>query len=140
MFGDAIHLIVRIKPEQLADTIRELTRRRISNLVVPQSWEDARLFANDSDCSLLVLDPTVLYELIKQKSWFYISGLVAVLYQGSDREIYKQLVAMTNELQSYPWIRMIHIIYENTYFDWINKSFSDLLDGRYIQAEALKSI
>ena len=114
---------------------------------VDRFWEETDNLAHENgmDGNLaymykMVVDPIVLNELIKQKSWFYISGLVAVLYQGSDREIYKQLVAMTNELQSYPWIRIIHIIYENTYFDWINKSFSDLLDGRYIQAEALKTI
>ncbi|MEG0757794.1 MAG: helicase-related protein [Raoultibacter sp.] len=141
MFGEANHLIIRTKPEKLSETLKELSRRQISSLVVPPDWDGAALLPDaTARYSLLILDSNELGELIKNKSWFYVSGLIAILYQGSARDIYKQLVTVTNELQPFPWVRMIHIIYENTYFDWITKSFTDILDGCCIQSDALRSI
>lgn len=141
MFGAANHLIIRTRPEKIANTLKELSHRRLSSLIVPKSWDSTAFLSDDPDSrSLLIMDSNELSELVKKKSWFYVSGLIAVLYQGTEREIYHQLVTVTNELQSPPWVRVIHIISENTYFAWINKSFSDLLDGRVVQAEALRAM
>ncbi len=140
MFGDSNHLIIRTKPEMLTDTLKELCRRRLSSLIVPNSSEGLGLFSEEIYSGFLILDPNEFGELIKMKSWFFVSGLIATLYQGSERDIYRQLVAVTNEVRSFPWIRMIHIVYNNTYFNWLNKSFSDLLDGRCISADILKTI
>lgn len=138
MFGESHHLIIRAKAEQLSSTLKKLSARRLSCLIVPDLWENRDFFSGGTENnSILILDKRELSEFVKQKSWFFISGLVAVVYRGTDRDIYRQLVTVTSELQQCPWVRVIHVIYDNIYFNWINKSFSDLLDGRYIKAEAL---
>ena len=141
MFGESSNLIIRTKEEKLSDTIKELSRRRLSCLIIPQTLKN-QIFSTDdpSFCSVFIMDPNELGEFVKKKSWFFVSGLVAILYKGTDHEIYNQLVTVTNELQPYSWVRMIHIICETTYFNWINKSFSDLLDARYILAEHLSTL
>lgn len=141
MFGTANHFIMRTRPDRIANTLKELSHRRLSSLIVPKSWDSTAFLSDDANSSsLFIMDSNELGEFVKKKSWFYVSGLIAVLYQGTEREIYNQLVTVTNDLHPYPWIRVIHIICENTYFDWINKSFSDLLDGRVVQAEALRTM
>ena len=141
MFGESKHLIIHTNCEKLSDTLRSLQRRRITCLIIPQTWDNEDFSTVDlSFNSVYIMSENELSELIKKRSWFFVSGLIAILYKGSNREIYNQLVSITNELQPYPWVRMIHIIFENTFFDWINKSFSDLLDGRYMPADHLTTI
>lgn len=138
MFGNNKQLIIQGESKEFASTLKHLSRRRLSCLVVPKTWDYSDLFSDDTNSSsLLILDTNELSEFVKMNSWFYVSGLIAIIYQGSDRDIYKQLVTVSNVLQHYPWVRMIHIIEDNTFFSWINKSFSDLIDGRYIRANAL---
>jgi ATP-dependent DNA helicase RecQ len=138
MFGESKQLILQTKPEELHETVKELTRRRLSCLVVPDSWDSTELFSTDTETgNIIILNGREISELIKKKSWFFVSGLIAIIYKGSDREIYQLLFAITNELQCCNWVRLIHIINKNTYFEWINKSFSDLLDGRYLSAASL---
>lgn len=141
MFGESKHLIVRCIPEKTIDTLRDLSNRRLTGLIVPKSWDSSPFFSDPkNNIGLLIMDTMELHELIKKKSWYYISGVFAVLYQGTDHDIYEQLLTVTNELGSIPWVRIVHIISKDIYFNWINKSFSDFLDGRQIFAEAITTI
>lgn len=141
IFGDSYNLIVQTRAGELTDALEKLSKYRLSCLIVPDAWDHSDFVENaKEDISILILDHRELGELVKQKSWFFISGLVAIVYQGTDRDIYEQLITINSKLEQYRTIRAIHIINGNTYFDWIEKSFSDLLDGRTVQAELLNSL
>lgn len=43
----------------------------------------------------------------------------------------------TKNLSKQPGLKIIHIIQENIYFDWINKAFADLVDGPVIPIQLL---
>lgn len=141
IFGSSSNLIVHSKPEKLPATLQSLARYRLSALVVPKALgnKDSQWF-NISNTSLLILDPDELSALIKKRSWFFMSGLIAVLYEGYERDIFALLRQVINEFQRCPWVRLIHIVNDNTYFEWLGKRFTDLLDGRYIQAEVLERV
>ena len=141
IFGSSSNLIIHSKPGKLSNTLQSLSRYRLSAFVVPKSFENkASQWFDISNANLLILDPDELSALIKKKSWFFISGMIAVLYEGSERDVFNLLHQVIYEFQQCPWVRLIHIVYDNTYFEWLGKSFTDLLDGRYIQAEALERV
>ena len=87
--------------------------------------------------NVLVLNTQALRELVKKKSYYYLSGLVAIKYSGTPREIYELMMYTTKNLSKQPGIKVIHIIPDNTYFDWINKAFADLVDGPVIPIQLL---
>ena len=139
IFGSSSNLIVHSRPEKLSATLQSLSRYRLSALIVPKSFESKDVqWLSTSNVSVLMLDPLELSALIKKRSWFFISGLIAVLYEGSERDVFSLLRQVINEFQQCPWVHLIHIVNDNVYFEWLSKSFTDLLDGRYIQAEALE--
>ena len=42
-------------------------------------------------------------------------------------------------LEKNPDVRLVHVLEENVYFDWISKAFSDLVDGPVLPSSALIS-
>lgn len=141
LFGDASQFIVYTKADKLYETVGRLMKWRPSCLLVSSAWDGERFLTTQTNVgSILTIGIRELTELIKRKNWFYVSGIVVVVYQGANRDIYQQLVAVLNELKRCPWVRLIHIIRENIYFDWIDKSFADFVDGRYVQASFLSTI
>lgn len=141
LFGSASQIVIYAKADELYETVGKLMKRRPSCLLVSSAWDGERFLTTQTNAgNILTIGIRELSELIKRKNWFYVSGIVAIVYQGTDRDIYQQLVAVLNELRRCPWVRLIHIIRENVYFDWIEKSFADLVDGRYVQASLLNTI
>lgn len=141
LLGNASQIVIYAKAEELYETVGKLMKWRPSCLLVSSAWDGERFLTVQTNAgNILTIGIRELSELIKRKNWFYVSGIVAIVYQGTDRDIYQQLVAVLNELRRCPWVRLIHIIRENVYFDWIEKSFADLVDGRYVQASLLNTI
>lgn len=141
LFGSASQIVIYTKADELYETVGKLIKWRPSCLLVSSAWDGERFLITQTNAgNILTIGIRELSELINRKNWFYVSGIVAIVYQGTDRDIYQQLVAVLNELRRRPWVRLIHIIRENVYFDWIEKSFADLVDGRYVQASLLNTI
>lgn len=141
LFGDSEQLIIRVRNNDWGSALKALSKQRLACIIVPEAWDNDEILMNNTGTSkIMILDINEFNELVNKESWFFISGLIAIIYQGSDHAIYNQLKTILNKLQGCSWTRIIHIIGENTYFEWLNKSFTDLLDGRYIQAESLGSI
>lgn len=141
LFNGAQNLIIKVKPEEQDRIIKKLIRWRLSCLIVREPLDNIETLSSDTEMdNVLILDRKEIGELIKKKNWFYVSGIIAIVYKGTDREIYQELVSVTNELQRLSSVRLIHIINENTYFEWINKSFCDIIDGRLIPATSLADL
>lgn len=130
IFGGASNIVFFPEGSQKDQLVNLLVEKRLAVLVVP-SGNDTDHYLNTitSNKNLLILDVLSLRELIKKKSYYYISGMIAIVYSGTPKEIYEQLIYITNNLSKRPGIKIIHILRENTYFEWINKAFSDLVDG-----------
>lgn len=86
---------------------------------------------------MLVLNPKDLKALVKKKSFYYLSGIIAVYYSGSPKEIYELLKFSMNNLSRHLGTKVIHIIDENQYFDWLDKAFVDLVAGPVVPVKAL---
>lgn len=91
-----------------------------------------------SNCeNVLILNEYTLTKLVQKNNWYYLSGLIGVLYQGTPSEIYEELRIVSNRLSGRPETGIVHIIAENRRFDWMDKSFSDLVEGPVLSLQTI---
>ncbi|SMC62068.1 DEAD/DEAH box helicase [Papillibacter cinnamivorans] len=138
LFGGASDIIFIATESQEAQLVNFLMEKRLAVLVISTD-KNIEHYLDSITClkNLLILNGCSLRELIKRKSHYYISGVVAVSYSGTPKEIYDQLIYITNNLSKQPGIKVVHILRENTFFEWINKAFSDLVDGSVIPIKSV---
>lgn len=138
LFGGANDLILFSNSVDEQDIFVGLLKKRLDVLVTMGEPDITTFF--DNECyarNVLVLNTQALRELVKKKSFYYLSGLVAIKYSGTPREIYEIMMYATKNLSKQPGLKIIHIIQDNIYFDWINKAFVDLVDGPVIPIQLL---
>ena len=140
LFGGSNDAIIISSSKKKAELLQALSKLRISSFVSPSS--DIIV-----DClnemlpteNVFFLNTKDLYELVKKKSFYYLSGIVVVYYSGSAKEIYELLRFSMNNLSKHMGTKVIHIVEENQYFEWLNKAFVDLIDGPVIPVHTLFS-
>lgn len=138
LFGGTNDLILSAHSVDEKDIFVGLLKKRLDVLVSMEEPDNITFFDNKEYArNVLVLNTQALRELVKKKSYYYLSGLVAIKYSGTPREIYELMMYTTKNLSKQPGIKVIHIIPDNTYFDWINKAFADLVDGPVIPIQLL---
>ena len=138
LFGGANDIILSAHSVDEKDIFLGLLKKRLDVLVTMGEPDSTTFFDNKEYArNVLVLNSQALRELVKKKSYYYLSGLVAIKYSGIPREIYELMMYVTKNLSKQPGIKVIHIIPDNTYFDWINKAFADLVDGPVIPIQLL---
>ena len=79
--------------------------------------------------NIFLLSSQDLRALVRKKAYYYISGIIVVRYCGSPREIFALFRYVTEKVGTRSDVRLIHVLQENAYFDWLGKSFTDLADG-----------
>ena len=138
LFGGANDLILSSDSVNDEELFNGLLKNRIDVLVIMNEQNNAAFFDNTVNArNVLVLNPQALRELIKKRSYYFLSGLVAIRYSGTPREIYELLMYVTKNVSKEPETKVIHVTPENVYFDWINKAFADLVDGPVIPLHLL---
>ncbi|MGX8701609.1 DEAD/DEAH box helicase [Caproiciproducens sp.] len=138
IFGGSSDIVLIPTESQEDQLVNHLMEKRLAVLVASSDKDtDHYLDSITSNNNLLILNGYSLRELIKKKSYYYISGMVAVVYSGTPKEIYDQLIYITNNLSKRPGIKVVHILRENIFFEWVNKAFSDLVDGPVIPVNSI---
>ena len=89
--------------------------------------------------NVLVMNAKDLRALLKKHNYYYLSGMIAIQYHGTPREVYDLMKYVLGNLEKNPDVRLVHVLEENVYFDWISKAFSDLVDGPVLPSSALIS-
>lgn len=136
LFGKSSDVIVRADFEYHSSMLVSLIDRNASVVIVPKDYDvNEKLAGVCGNKSVLILDIDTFRELSKKKSWFYLSGMIGVVYAGTDREIYKQLMTVQQSVNR-TCMKVVHVIPEGVYFPWINKAFTDLIDGPVISVES----
>ncbi len=85
----------------------------------------------------MILYKKDLQELIKKKAYYYLSGIIAVEYGGSAKDVWNLLQYVAQYLSERQEIKLVHILQENTYFEGQDKSFADLVDGAVLPVSAI---
>lgn len=135
LFGGARNLIVITKTGKRNNVIESLTKHRMNAAINFSDEEATFLQKNTSASNVLMMDFGLMRELIKKKSYYYLSGIATIAYHGSPKEIYDQYVQVERYLLNCPDLYLIHLLESNTYFESLGKSITDLLDGPVITAD-----
>lgn len=140
LFKDARNIIVIPNEQELIPLLNSLLQYRLSTYVISRKEDvDIELRNMTSDHNLLLLNEKDLYELTNRHSYYYLSGIIAIKYVGTSREVYNLLQRVMATLGKQPSIRIVHILGENYYFDWLNKVFTDLVDGPVLPVDSIVS-
>ncbi len=133
IFGGANNAVIITNDIDKTTVIDGILKKR-ANILISNVDADITSFLNNhvNERNLLVLNTKALRELIKKKSYYYLSGFIAVIYHGTQREIYELMMYVTKNVSNQTNTKVLHVISENVYFDWINKAFVDLVDGPVI--------
>ena len=135
LFGGSKNLIVLTKPAQREHVIRALETCRARAVINFTDEEESLLLEKCRAFNVMLMDFSLVRELIQRKSYYYLSGVVAVSYHGTDREIYEQYSQAERYLVKCPNVYTIHVLEKNTFFETRGKAITELLDGPVVAAE-----
>ena len=108
-------------------------------LVVTDEQLEAMGYFNDisSKKSTYIVDPAGVKDLLKRENYYYISGVVAIVYPETEKEVFDTYRMAAKYLCHKAGIHVIHILSENVFFSSMNKNITDLIEGRVVSANAL---
>ena len=137
-FGSANNAIVISSEDEVDSLMRAVGKRRISTLVcMNEAKTDGYVDALGDAGNVIVMNMNLLKELVRRNSLFFLSGIVAVKYDGISSDILSSLRFLMGAFRTEPCVKLLHIINEDYYFESIDKRFSDIVDG---PVKALRSI
>lgn len=136
IFGTANEIVIFAKGAEKDRVLKALIKKQLSVLISPKSMEDF-IHCLNLQASMMIIGPTELRALMQKSNFYFLSGLIAVIYDGSENEILKQLRLVNKYLSGAANIKLIHILPENVYFSEYDKMFTDFIDGPVISSTAL---
>ena len=141
LFESQHELVVFAKGHEKIDVINFLEHNRISCLVASdREIETIGYFgAVNSKKSTFIIGQEGLRDLLKKSNYYYISGVVAILYPDTEKEVLEMYMTVKKYLCNKVGIHVVHILNDNTYFQSIGKSIVDLIEGRVVNADTLCS-
>lgn len=141
VFESQDELVVFARPEERIKVIEYLEQQRLACLIATQQQiQKIGYFEGVStEKSTYIVGPKGMKELLKKNNYYYISGMVAILYPDREDEIYEVFKLATKYLRHKEGIHVVHILAENTYFNIVGKGIADLIEGRVITADVLCS-
>ena len=131
--------LVVIAGDKKIEIIEVLEKTRLSCLIASDMLlEDLQYFSRVySKNNTYIIGYNGAKELLKRENYYYISGLVAVLYPDNDKEALEMFRMTQKYLSHKHGIHLIHILSENIYIPGHNKSLTDYIEGRVIAANNL---
>lgn len=141
LFESQSELVVFAKAEERAKVIDYLEQHRLACLVATgQQIKEIGYFEGVSnEKATYIVGPAGMKELLKKKNYYFISGMVAILYPDDENGIFEVYKLATQYLCQKSGIHVVHILGENTYFPALGKGIADLIEGRVVAAGTLCS-
>lgn len=141
IFESQDELVVIAKGMEKTDVIKYLDQKRLSCLIATDQQLDMIGYFDmiDSKKSTYIVGTTGVKDLLKKENYYYISGVVAILYPEIEKEIFDIYKIITQYLRHKAGIYVVHILSENIYFSSVGKNFTDLIEGRVVYADTFCS-
>lgn len=140
LFTGSQNVIVFPKADEKGRLFDELIKYRLGVYIATDDYETETILNGISTVgSILILNRKDLRELLLKKSYYYVSGIVAIKYSGTPREIFSLQQMIISSLGKRSDTRIIHILDENVYFDWLDKVFTDIVDGPVVLTSSIIS-
>ena len=139
IFESQDELVVIAKPEESLKVIKYLEHQRLACLVATnQQIQEMHYFEGVSyGRSTYIVGSAGLRELLKKGNYYYVSGMIAILYPECEEDIFEVFKMATQYLRHKVGIHVVHILTENTYFPAAGKNIADLVEGRVVTADVL---
>ena len=136
IFESQDELIVLAGSEEKKKVIKFLEGQRLSTLVASNSQlQEIDFYGSVSDGKMLfVVNSGDLKELLKKGNYYFVSGMVAILYPDDESEIFEIYKLVTKYLQHKLGIHIVHILSGNFFLPVIGKSIADVIEGRVVLA------
>lgn len=129
-FGDAKEIITIASKDKQHDLVSRLIKKGMSVLIVPDDYKySENLLELESNNNLMILGLEEAYQLVSKKAFYFISGLIAIIYPENENEIGQQYVVVRNNICNRANANIIHIVEKNTYIKEAGKMFVELVDG-----------
>lgn len=141
LFESQSELVVYAQSAEKAMVIDYLEKHRLTCLIATElQIQKIGYFENvSSGKTTYIVSPSEMKELLKKKNYYYISGMVAVLYPEEENEILKVYKSVAQYLCKKSGIYVVHILNENTYLTELGKNIADLIEDRVVNAATLCS-
>lgn len=140
LVGGMHQAIVFVEKNMQQQLLDKLLEKRLHTVIASPNFETEQyLQQTTKNQNLLIINQNEFHELMKKSSYYYVSGLVAVLYDGDDKTVYNTLRMVDQYLGKRPDVRIVHVLEENRYFSTLNKAFADLVDGPVIPVDEVLS-
>lgn len=132
-------LVVIAKEEEKPRIIKFLDELRLSCIVATDlELEAMRYFDSvNSKKPTYIVDPAGVKELLKKENYYYISGVVAILYPDEEKEVFDTYKIVTQYLCHKEGIHIVHILSKNVFFPSLGKNITDLIEGRIVSVDSL---
>ena len=131
--------MVIAKEEEKPRIIKFLDELRLSCIVATdRELEAMRYFDSvNSKKPTYIVDPAGVKELLKKENYYYISGVVAILYPDEEKEVFDTYKIVTQYLCHKEGIHIVHILSKNVFFPSLGKNITDLIEGRIVSVDSL---
>lgn len=139
IFENQNEIVIMTGNAERAKVIGFLLQKRVSCLIAStQQLNEMHYFETiTSPYAVFIVGETDARELLKKENYYYISGIVAVLYPDQEENALKTYNLVSNYLRGKAGIHIIHILSSNFYIPSVDKKITDFIDGRVIEAKAI---
>ncbi|MGF0145267.1 DEAD/DEAH box helicase [Sharpea azabuensis] len=130
--------------DEVKEVISKLAKEGLSVLVCEDEHFDRYMDINDQnllDSNLFIIDSDEVFDLNneKEQNFYYLSGLIAIVYSDNVDEAYSEFKTGKNCLTRFKnEINVVHIMKKDFYFEKQQKKASELIDGRTMITNELK--
>ena len=140
VFEGQDELVVLTKEKEILDVVGYLDRIRLSCLIAAdKKLSELNYFETvKSNKNTYIVGRLGAKELLKNGNYYYISGVVAIIYPDDEKELIEIFKMAQKYLCHKAGIYVVHILNENVYLPAIGKNITDLIDGRVITADMLR--
>lgn len=141
MFGPCRNLIFYTENYDWENWMSAILGVGLSALVAENPDQLEQVLQIDSKkTSIMLLTMSDLKSLLQKNNFYYISGVLAVIYGEAPEQINKTLTYLTNKVYSRSNVRIIHIISRNVYLPQREKEFASVVDGKVVSLDELKRL
>jgi ATP-dependent DNA helicase RecQ len=138
--GDGDDMAIIAPNNAVIHTLEVLVKKGVSTVILMN--DETASTCDDIICKLdarnmFIVGEEELLGLIKRSAYYFISGVVAVIYPVDDGKALEKYKIVKQYLVGRPGIKVIHIISYNFEFKSIDKTFTELISG---QITALENI
>ena len=138
VFGNTPEAVIIAKEKEISELVRRIIDKGASMIILPDHYNASEELINMSiKKNIMFIGLEEAFQLAKKRSYFYLSGLVAVLYPLDEKEIGEQYTVVRNNICERESIKVIHIVQKDAYVAEAGKHITELVNGPKLQANVV---